>query len=106
MMNYQTIAEQRAVKHYPNCEVLNSYEVGKDGIHYWYEIILVDVSHPAITSDPQLKWMTEEKGRAFRGLTSSAKRSRGLRWKGLGTEHLRPSRTANKKRRILQQEKN
>lgn len=105
MMNYQTIAEQRAVKSYPNCEVLNSYEVGKDGTHYWYEIILADTAHPAITADPNLSWITrpENRGRPFRGLTSSAKKSRGLRWKGLGTEHLRPSRTANKKRRLLQQ---
>ena len=101
MLNYQTIAEQRTADDYPNCEVLNSYFVGKDGHHYWYEIIMVDTSHPAILADPILKWITsgKHKGRPNRGLTSSAKKSRGLRNKGLGTEHLRPSRTANKKRR-------
>ena len=104
MVNYQTIAEQRANDTYPNCEVLNSYEVGVDGRSYWFEIIMIDVSHPAIKADPVLKWICNEKGRAYRGLTSSAKRSRGLLNKGKGAEHLRPSRTANKKRRLLRQE--
>jgi len=100
MLNYRTIAEQRAVKSYPNCEVLNSYEVGKDGRNVWHEIILVDVAHPAIKADPNLRWIINNRGRPFRGLTSSAKKSRGLRHKGLGAEKLRPSRTANKKRRM------
>ncbi len=100
MQNYQAIAEQRVADKYVNCEVLNSYEVGVDGNNYWYEVIMVDVSHPAIKADPILNWMASNKGRAFRGLTSSGKRSRGLlRGKGLGTEKLRPSRTANRKRR-------
>ena len=103
MLNYRTIAEQRAADQYVNCEVLNSYEVGKDGQSVWYEIIMVDVYHPAITSDPHFRWLAESRGRPFRGLTSSAKKSRGLRHKGMGAEHLRPSRTANKKRRLLQQ---
>lgn len=100
MLNYQTIAEQRANKSYPNCEVLNSYEVGRDGKFYWYEIILVDRAAPAVKADKNLRWIMHARGRAYRGLTSSAKKSRGLRWKGLGTEHLRPSRTANRKRRL------
>ena len=100
MLNYRTIAEQRASDAYVNCEVLNSYEVGKDGQSAWYEVIMVDVSHPAIKADPKLSWLAETRGRAFRGLTSAAKKSRGLRHKGMGTEHLRPSRTANKKRRL------
>jgi large subunit ribosomal protein L15e len=99
MLNYQTIAEQRAAKEYTNCEVLNSYEAGRDGRFVWYEIILVDISHPAIKADKDLTWLSEQHGRAFRGLTSSAKKSRGLRRKGLGAEKLRPSRTANRKRR-------
>lgn len=100
MMNYQTISEQRAIAHYPNCEVLNSYEVAKDGMHVWYEIIVVDVSHPAIKSDSTLNWMTNVRGRAFRGLTASAKKSRGLRWRGQGVEKIRPSLQANRRRRL------
>jgi len=45
MVNYQTISEQRASRAYPNCEVLNSYEVGRDGRYLWYEVILVDTAH-------------------------------------------------------------
>src|SRR3989344_3177025 len=39
-MSYQWIAEQRASKKYKNLEVLNSYQIGKDGVHYFYEVIL------------------------------------------------------------------
>lgn len=95
-LNYRTIAEQRVSKHYPNCEVLNSYEVGQDGRNFWFEIILVDVAHPAVKANPQLSWMANHRGRAFRGLTSSAKKSRGLYNKGLGAEKLRPSKSADR----------
>ncbi len=75
------IAEERAARKYPNMEVLNSYWVGEDGQYEWYEVILVDPHHPAIKSDPELKWITNpvHKGRAFRGLTSAGKKMRGLR---------------------------
>ncbi|MBN2421114.1 50S ribosomal protein L15e [Candidatus Woesearchaeota archaeon] len=100
MMNYQTIAEQRASRFYPNCEVLNSYEVAKDGKHYWYEVILVDVSHPSVQADPEYSKIVNQRGRAFRGLTSSARKSRGLLGKGKGYEKMRPSKYANRKRRF------
>ena len=94
MQNYRSICEQRAAKSYPNCEVLNSYEVGKDGKHYWYEVILVDRSHPAIKKDKTLSWITKEKGRAFRGKTSAAKKIRGLHGTRKGHEKMRPSKSA------------
>ncbi|MFT7615744.1 MAG: large subunit ribosomal protein L15e [Candidatus Woesearchaeota archaeon] len=97
-LSYQTICEQRASKAYPNLEVLNSYFVAKDGQHYWYEIILVDRAHPVITNDPKINWICEKRGRAFTGQTSSARKSRGLRHKGVGTEKVRPSANANKGR--------
>ncbi len=100
-LSYQTVAEIRAQKNYPNMEVLNSYWVGKDGQYYWYEIILVDKAHPAILADPQLNWIAEpqHKGRVFRGLTASNKRSRGiLTNKGFGAEKLRPSLRAHRRR--------
>lgn len=100
MMNYQTIAEQRASKAYPNCEVLNSYEVAKDGRHYWFEVILVDVSHPVVLADKEFSKIVNQRGRAFRGLTVSARKSRGLLRKGKGTEKMRPSKYANRKRRF------
>jgi large subunit ribosomal protein L15e len=96
--NYQVIAEERAGSAYPNCEVLNSYFVGKDGMHFWYEVILVDRDHPAILADHRYAWMNQTRGRASRGLTSAGKKMRGLRYKGRGVEKARPSRRANDRR--------
>lgn len=81
MMNYRWIAEQRAARKYRNMEVLNSYLVGKDGIHFFYEVILVDPQRPEIKNDKTINWITntKSKGRVFRGLTSAGKKSRGLR---------------------------
>ncbi|ADG91605.1 50S ribosomal protein L15e [Thermosphaera aggregans] len=75
------IAEERAARKFPGLEVLNSYYVGEDGRYKWYEVILVDPHHPAICSDPEIKWICEpqNRGRVFRGLTSAGKKMRGLR---------------------------
>jgi large subunit ribosomal protein L15e len=78
-MNYRWIAEQRVSKKYKNLEILNSYQIGKDGINYFFEVICVDPSKPEIANDKTLKWVLENKKRAIRGLTSAAKKSRGLR---------------------------
>jgi len=98
--SYQWISEERAAKKYPNCEVLNSYYAGEDGRYFWYEVILVDKSHPQIRADPILKWMADPKHtrRVFRGLTSAARKSRGLRGKGKGSEKIRPSLGAHGRR--------
>ena len=90
----QRIAEERTSKKYPNCEVLASYWVGQDGRHKWYEVMLVDVNHPVIRSDPKLNWICSPKqsDRANRGLTPAGKKGRGLvRTKGMGVEKNRPS---------------
>ncbi len=99
--NYKQVAEERANKKYPNCEVLNSYEVAEDGKNSWYEIILVDTSAPEIQKDKDISWITRKKhkGRVYRGKTSAGRKSRGLRNKGKGTEKVRPSKKANIKRR-------
>ncbi len=99
--NYRLIAEGRVQKKYPNLEVLNSYWVGKDGKHYWFEVILVDPYHPVIISDKKINWICSNKHtrRVFRGLTSAGKKARGLRRKGIGSEKVRPSLRAN--RRLL-----
>lgn len=86
-MNYQGVAEQRAARKYRNLEVLNSYWIGEDGMYYFYEVILVDPSHPQINNDPGLKWIANAKGRAFRGRTSAGKKSRGFRHKGHKKNH-------------------
>jgi len=94
-MNYQWIAEQRVGRKFKNLEVLNSYLIGKDGIYYFYEVILVDSSRPEIENDKTMKWVCNpsNKGRVFRGLTSAAKKSRGLRKKSKELK-VRPSARA------------
>jgi large subunit ribosomal protein L15e len=93
------IAEERAQKHHPNLEVLNSYWVGEDGKQKFYEVILVDPTHPEIVNDPRIAWITSaaHKGRVYRGLTSAGTEGRGLRWRGKGTERFRPSRARNRR---------
>ena len=90
-MNYLWICEQRANKKYKNCEVLGSYPLLKDGKHFWAEVILIDRNHPVIIKDLILRNVAKQRGRVFRGLTSSARKSRGLRGKGAGYEKIRPS---------------
>ena len=99
-MSYQWVAEQRAQKFYKNLEVLNSYKIGKDGRHFWFEIIMIDPQHPQISSNKKLNMFGKgaNKKRVTHGLTSAAKKSRGLSKKGKGTEKIRPSRRANKGR--------
>lgn len=91
--NYQWIAEEKAQRRYPNLEVLSSYWVGQDEKYAWYETILVDVYHPQILSDKNVSWIVSNSHtrRAQRGLTSSARKARGLRNKGFGAEKVRPS---------------
>lgn len=81
IMNYKTIAEQRAARKYTNLEVLNSYLIGKDGVHYFFEVILVDPSRPEIQNDNTINWICNKKNRKrpMRGLTSSGAKYRGLR---------------------------
>ena len=94
-MNYQWVAEQRAEKKYPNLEVLSSYMLGKDGQHYFYEVIMIDPDRAEIKNDPVYNWIckAENRNRAQRGLTSAAKKSRGLRSKSHNLK-VRPSQRA------------
>ncbi len=95
--NYRLIAEERANKQYPNCEVLNSYFVGGDSKNYWYEVILADRGSPDVAKDSRTGWITSpsQRGRVFRGRTSAGRKIRGLMHKGKGAESLRPSKDAN-----------
>ncbi|MFW6024760.1 MAG: 50S ribosomal protein L15e [Candidatus Woesearchaeota archaeon] len=99
-LNYQNICERRASRKYDNCEVLNSYWVGKDKRHYYYEVILLDRDHPVIKNDDHYSKIIKQKDRAERGVTSSGKKSRGLRSKGVGAEKVRPSRSQTFKRKM------
>jgi len=98
-MNYQWVAEIRAARKYKNLEVLNSYWVGKDGKYYYFEVIMIDPSKPEIKNDSTLKWIAEKrnKKRAERGITSAARKSRGLRSRSRNMK-VRPSlRSWNRK---------
>jgi len=100
-MNLQRVAEQRAwMKFRVNCEVMNSYWVGEDGKHKWYEVIFVDKSHPVVKKDPVLMSIASQKARVVRGLTSAGRKGRGLLKKGSGTEKNRPSRAGAYRRKI------
>jgi large subunit ribosomal protein L15e len=91
-MNYKWVAEIRAARKYKNLEVLNSYWIGKDGKHYFYEVIMLDPSRNEIKNDRTLGFVARgsNKKRAERGLTSAAKKSRGLRSKSHNLK-VRPS---------------
>jgi len=92
------IAEERVARKFPNLEVLNSYWVGEDGRSKWFEIIMVDPSHPVIKTDKDINWICQKQHhrRVFRGLTSAGKKVRSLRVKGRGAEKFRPSKKAHR----------
>jgi len=96
------IAEERAARNFPNLEAINSYWIWEDGRHKWFEVVMVDPSHPAVQSDKDINWICDKahRGRVFRGLTSAGKEVRGLRHKGRGAEKVRPSRRAARKRKV------
>lgn len=95
----QFIAEERAARKFPNLEVLNSYWVWEDGLHKWFEVIMVDPNHPVIKSDKNIRWISNNAhhGRVHRGLTSAGKEIRGLHHRGKGAEKVRPSRRSSRK---------
>jgi|SRR3989344_5687771 len=98
-MSYQWVSEIRAEKSYPNLEVLNSYPLAKDGKYYFFEVIMVDPSKNEIKNDPVINWICDvaNRNRAQRGLTSAAKKSRGLRTKSHNMK-VRPSARAWQRR--------
>lgn len=97
-MNYRWVAEIRAARKYKNLEVLNSYEIGKDGMHYFFEVIMIDPAKAEIKSDRVVGWISrgDNKKRAERGLTSAGKKSRGLRGKS-PKKKVRPSLRARER---------
>jgi large subunit ribosomal protein L15e len=99
--SYKLVAEERCQRQYPNLEVLNSYFAGKDGTHYWFEVIMVDPNNPEIKADKRISWIAgkQHQYRVLRGLTSAGKKMRGLRYKGKGAEKVRPSISANRAKR-------
>ena len=51
----KTVADRRVLERYPNMRLLGSYFVYKDGMHYWFEVILADPEHPRIAQDKELR---------------------------------------------------
>ncbi len=87
----QSVAEERASRRFANCEVLNSYFVGEDGKYRFFETILLDRTSPAVISDSYYSGVIGMKGRAYRGLTASGLKHRGMSRKGFGSKKVRPS---------------
>ena len=54
-VDMRTVAENRVLERYPNMSLLGSYFVYKDGMHYWFEVILADSAHPRIKGDPDIR---------------------------------------------------
>ena len=75
------ISEEKAQRKFVNLEVLNSYQVGEDGQHKWFEVILLDRNHPQIKADPKINWILNSKNRrrVFHGKTSAGQKARGLK---------------------------
>ncbi len=95
----QARAEERASNRFTNCEVLNSYFVGEDGNFKFFEVILLDRTHPSVMGDSNYANVIAQRGRSTRGLTSAGKRFRGIIKKGFGTTRNRPSVTSGMSRR-------
>ncbi|MGC8662677.1 MAG: 50S ribosomal protein L15e [Candidatus Micrarchaeia archaeon] len=93
--SHQSMAEERANRKFSNTEVLNSYYVGEDGNYSFYEVILIDRSNPSILNDRIYSKILQQKGRVYKGLTSSGRKHRGLLHKGFGTNKSRPSVRSN-----------
>ena len=49
------VAQRRVLERYPNMKLLGAYYLYKDGMYYWYEVILADPSHPRIIKDKELR---------------------------------------------------
>ena len=54
-VNMKQVADRRVLERYPNMALLGSYFIYKDGMHYWFEVILADHSHPRIAKDKELR---------------------------------------------------
>jgi large subunit ribosomal protein L15e len=82
--NLRSVAEEKAGRFAENLRVLNSYWVNQDATYKYFEIIMVDVGHPAIRNDPRINWIVSavHKHRENRGLTSAGRKHRGFRVAG------------------------
>jgi large subunit ribosomal protein L15e len=54
-ISMRKVAERRVSEKFPNLEVMGSYYLHKDGTNLWYEVVLADPSHPAISKDKEMR---------------------------------------------------
>jgi large subunit ribosomal protein L15e len=54
-ISMRKVAERRVNEKFPNMEILGSYYLHKDGMYYWYELILADPNHPSISKDKEMR---------------------------------------------------
>lgn len=54
-VSMKEVAERRVLEKHPNMKLLGSYFLYKDGMYYWFEVILADPSHPRIVKDKELR---------------------------------------------------
>jgi len=54
-VSMKQVSERRVLERYPNMKLLGSYFLYKDGMHYWFEAILADPSHPRIAKDKEIR---------------------------------------------------
>ena len=54
-VSMKQVSERRVLERYPNMNLLGSYFLYKDGMHYWFEVILADPSHPRIAKDKEIR---------------------------------------------------
>ncbi len=54
-VSMKQVAERRVLERYRNMKLFGSYFLYKDGMYYWFEVILADKSHKSITKDKELR---------------------------------------------------
>ena len=54
-VSMKQVAERRVMERYPNMKLFGSYFLYKDGMYYWFEVILADKSHNSIRKDKELR---------------------------------------------------
>ena len=54
-VSMKQVAERRVLERYRNMKLLGSYFLYKDGMYYWFEIILADPSHKRIAKDKEIR---------------------------------------------------
>jgi len=54
-VSMKQVAERRVLEKHPNMKLLGSYFIYKDGMHYWFEVILADPTHPRVAKDKELR---------------------------------------------------